>query len=323
MIEISKSYKDYLKGLTKTNLMVIVNDYHELCDIYKLEKETKIEKKKKQEIIDYILNNISNYINCLVKTLDLADFETLKTIVNNSKKINDEFLVDNREFINYLIEKKLLNQKENLEITKDVNDLLIKNVNDKSVIEYVTKQNKIYTISNGVMVAYGVVDTKFFEDIISSYDENALLKIKYYYKKEYVVESKKIVSTKLTNKKRITNYFKNQDYKQFTNKDFIELGSMEYHHGIKSYKKLIKMLKNNYVFKNSDIIYVDKVIIIPYLYNSLNEEEIANKNLEETVIKLFEFKGDSLKNKMLEKIKDIRNDFPLWEYRGKTKNEVK
>lgn len=82
------------------------------------------------------------------------------------------------------------------------------------------------------------------------------------------------------------------------------------------------MLKSNYIFKNKDIEFVDKYIVIPYLYNSLNEEEIAKDNLEETVIKYFEFKKDKLKNKMLEEIIKIRDEFPLWEYRGYTKKEV-
>ena len=77
-----------------------------------------------------------------------------------------------------------------------------------------------------------------------------------------------------------------------------------------------------YVFKNKDIEFVDENIVIPYLYNSLNEEDIAYKRLEETIENLFEFKSEKLKNKMLQEISKIRNEFPLWEYRGFTKMEV-
>ena len=48
----------------------------------------------------------------------------------------------------------------------------------------------------------------------------------------------------------------------------------------------------------------------------------AKKELEETIITLFEFKGDKLKQKMLEEVMKIRLEFPLWEYRGFTKLEV-
>ena len=83
------------------------------------------------------------------------------------------------------------------------------------------------------------------------------------------------------------------------------------------------MLKSNYIFRNKDIEFVDKFIVIPYLYNSLNEEEVAKENLEETVTKYFEFKGDKLKTKMLSEIMKIRDEFPLWEYRGFSKMEEK
>ena len=83
------------------------------------------------------------------------------------------------------------------------------------------------------------------------------------------------------------------------------------------------MLKSNYIFKNNDIKFVDQKIVIPYLYNSLNEEEIAKNNLIDTITTLFEFKSDKLKNKMLEEIVKIRDEFPLWEYRGFSKSEVK
>ena len=82
------------------------------------------------------------------------------------------------------------------------------------------------------------------------------------------------------------------------------------------------MLKNHYVFKRNDIDFVDNNVVIPYLYTSINEEEMAYKMLEETITNLFEFKGEKLKEKMLSEITEIRNEFPLWEYRGYTKMEV-
>ncbi|MDE6284378.1 MAG: hypothetical protein K2M17_01355, partial [Bacilli bacterium] len=185
------------------------------------------------------------------------------------------------------------------------------------------KQNSLYMLSEGIITAYGVISIEKFLEMTKSLDEKVLDKLENYYKKDFRIEEKQVISPKLTNKKRIEKYYKNQKLKEFTKKEFESLGELNYHHNIKSYKKLIKMLKNNYVFKNSDIMYIDKVIVIPYLYNSLNEEEKANKDLEETIIKLFEFKGDKLKQKMLEEIKNVRDYFPIWEYRGYSKNEVK
>ena len=111
------------------------------------------------------------------------------------------------------------------------------------------------------------------------------------------------------------------NYKKFTIKEYIALGRSIYHHNIKSYRKFIRMLKNYYVFKKKDIEFVDKYIVIPYLYNKINEEEVAKCILEETIVKLFEFKGDKLKTKMLTEIVKIRNEFPLWELSGHSKME--
>ena len=194
----------------------------------------------------------------------------------------------------------------------------------KSIANYVKKWDRIYKLMDGIIIAYGVVSKKYVDFIISGIENKELIypKLEYYYKREYDINNTMIKSKKLSNKKRINNYYKDDKYKGFTNKEYVEMGKNTYHHSIKAYKKLIKMLKNYYVFKNKDIDFIDKNIVIPYLYNSLNEEEIAYKNLEETITSLFEFKGDKLKNKMLLEIAKIRDEFPLWEYRGYTKMEV-
>ena len=252
-------------------------------------------------------------------SLDLKDYESLKNIL---KKNDPKTLNEHKELINYFIDKHIIFQKDNLEVPNDLEfKCCFKN---KDILKYVKKWNRIYDLANGIIIAYGVVSKKYFSFIISGIEEKdkIISKLEFYYKKEYIIEDKMIVSTKLSNKKRINKYFKDNNYKCFTNKEYVEMGKNIYHHNIKSYKKLIKTLKNFYVFKNKDIKFIDDNIVIPYLYNSLNEEDIANKNLEETIISLFEFKGDKLKNKMLQEISKIRNEFPLWEYRGFTKTEV-
>ncbi|MEG0794754.1 MAG: hypothetical protein RSG95_03050, partial [Bacilli bacterium] len=137
----------------------------------------------------------------------------------------------------------------------------------------------------------------------------------------YFIKNGAIISTKLNNKKRINKYLKSNVIKNFTKYELINLGNTTYHHGMKSYKKLIKTLKRNYVFKNHDILFVDNKIIIPYLYNSLNDEETARVNLEITISNYFEFNNEKLKELMLTKIIEIKKNFPLWEYRGFSREE--
>ena len=315
-------YQDYLQKLSKEKLQGIIDDYNNLGNIFNYDS-INTKKLKKEELIGKINEIKDNYFKYFVMSLDLKDFNTLKQLT--LKKINNDFLNENRDFINYLLDKEILFQEQELMISWDTIDLLKNIIKDKEVVKYVKNGDRIYKLVDGIIVAYGVVSRKYFDMLINDLEnhEQIIPKLDYHYKKEYIIDIKKIYSSKLTNKKRITRYVKNDKYKMFTNKEFVEMGISTYHHNIKAYKRFIKMLKNNYVFRNSDIEFVDKNIVIPYLYNSLNEEDDARKSLEETVTTLFEFKGDKLKQKMLEEIVKIRDEFPLWEYRGFTKLEVK
>lgn len=314
-------YEDYLDKITKEKLQSIIEDYNSLGSIYNLEK-INYKKLKKEDLIRKISEIKKDYFKYWIMSLDLEDFNVFKQLI--LRKNTNEFFNESREFINWLLDKNILFQEQELMLAKDLSILFKDLLKSKEVIKYVKNWNRIYKLVDGIIIAYGVVSRKYFDIIIGGIENCEIIipKLEYYYKKDYSIDKKKIVSNKLTNKKRINNYLKNSKYKMFTNKEFVEMGNSTYHHGIKSYKKFIKMLKNNYVFRNSDVLFVDKNIVIPYLYNSLNEEEIAKKNLQETVETLFEFKGDKLKEKMLEEIMKIRLEFPLWEYRGFTKMEV-
>lgn len=318
MIEIGVNYIEYLKKLKKEELIKIINDYNKLCDIYKEEKLDNT-KAKKDKLVNDIVNIKDKYLKYLIMSLDLNDYNNLKEVL---KKNTTKVLNEHKELINYLKGKYVIFQEDNLVIPNDLNyKACFKN---KEITNYVKKWSRIYDLVNGMIIAYGVISEDYFSFVTSGIEnkEEILPKLDFYYKKEYIIDDTKIVSTKLSNKKRINKYFKDNNYKNFTNKEYVEMGKNIYHHNIKVYKKFIKILKNYYVFKNKDIEFVDENIVIPYLYNSLNEEDIAYKRLEETIENLFEFKSEKLKNKMLQEISKIRNEFPLWEYRGFTKMEV-
>ena len=317
-----ENYIIFLQKLTKEKLQSIIDDYNQLSNIFNFDKvDTK--KMKKNDIISKIIEIKEEYLRYFVMSLDKQDYEILKNCL--SRKVKNDYLNEKRDFIKYMLNKNLIFQEDNLIIPRDIYMCLVNLLKEKEISKYIEKWDRIYKLVDGIIIAYGAIDRKYFDIIISGIEDNKLIipKLEYYYKKDYAIDNKKIVSLKLTNKKRINNYLKNTNYKMFKNSDFVAMADSKFHHNIKSYKKFIKMLKSNYIFKNNDIKFVDQKIVIPYLYNSLNEEEIAKNNLIDTITTLFEFKSDKLKNKMLEEIVKIRDEFPLWEYRGFSKNEVK
>ncbi len=322
MIVIGRELIVFLKSLKKAQLNIMAKDYNKLALIFDNESLGSL-KASNSVLINKLEENKKTYFNNLVKSLDKKDFDVLKKILSN-KKLTEEYLEENKSTIDYFIEKRILWQKENLEIPEDVIIFLKEFIKDKEIINYINKWNDLYTLASGIIIAYGVVDRSYFDDLLkSSFDlEKANQKLDFYYKKEFSIDSKKIISTKLSNKKRINKYLKDKNLKGFTNKDFILLGSHTYHRKIKSYKKFINTLKRNYVHKKEDMLFIDINIVTPYLYTSINEEKKALKDLEKTIDELFEFKNDKLKQKLLTSIVTIRETFPLWEYRGFTKIEV-
>jgi len=313
-------YKQLLNRLKKNELSNILKDYNKFASMFDL-VEVKDVSGKKETLIRDILEIKKDYVKALIMCLDLAGYEALKVIF--TKKYDATYLNDHRDLINYLISKKILWQMDNLIIARDILKDIKEVLKDKKIINHINKWDKTYRLVNGIIIAYGALDRNYFDILISKLKDkdNIYSMLEVYYKRDYSLDEN-IVSNKLTNQKRINKYLKDLNYKGFKMKDFIEMGSSIYHHNIKSYKTFIRVLKRNYVFSKDDIVFIDNNIIIPYLYNSLNEEKIANKNLEDTIINLFEFKGDKLKQKILSSVKLIREDFPLWEYRGFSKNEV-
>lgn len=320
MITHTIEYKDYLKKLKKDELTKILKDYNYLAKIYEKEELTTTLNKKDAlvEAIDGVKNE---YIKFLIMSLDLKDFSSITKILG--KRVKKEILDECKELIKYLLQKRVLWQEDDLAITEDIYRIVKKTIKDKSVVRYVKIWDNNYKYVAGIIIAYGVVDRGYFDILISGLKNNNHLieKLDFYYKRDYKITAKMLTSNKLTNKKKIDKYLKDINYKEFNYKDFMALGSSTYHHSIKSFKRLIKVLNNNYVFNKNDILFVDENVVIPYLYNSLNEEDIANKKLGETITSLFEFKGNKLKEKMLVSIKEIREEFPLWEYRGFSKLE--
>lgn len=309
----NKKINEYLSKLKKEELIDLVNHFHMLCEVNDFHKAIEIEKEKKEFILDYLVDLYSKYVKFFISSLDNEDYNLLKKIIKKSSILS----IDNK-FLKYLNDSKILFANE---MPKETKSLIKKYINNKKIVKDIRNNEKYYNIAKGIILAYGVIDINRFKELIGSYKYYLL--ISNYYKKDYIIQNDRVVSNKLSNKKKINKYYKDKDIKEFSKKDYLNLGKNIYHHDIKSYKKLIKILKKNYIFKNYDIIFVDKMIVTPYLYNSLSDEKLARENLEQAIDNYFEFHNQKLKDMMLNNIIKIKKEFPLWEYRGKSSSEVR
>ena len=293
-------YKKHLNSLKKEELLDLVSLYNEYNHLNK-----DITKLKKNEIISYIIENINKYISFVITTMDKNTFKLMK------KNIKDD------KVIQYLNNYKLV-IKDN--IPDDILVIIKKIIKQKKTKNIIAYNDKIYYVINGIIIAYGTIYLDELENIIGK--ENLLL-VKVNPLKNYELANDYIHYQSLKNKRKINSLNKNKDKRTFTLKEYQKLGNSTYHHTNRYYKKLINILKSNYNFKKHDIMFLDEVIIIPYLYNNVKDEIIALDNLSNNMDMYFEFTHNNLKKRIISYIQKIKEDFPIWEYWGKSINEVK
>lgn len=308
MTKDSIKFDDYLEELKKDDLNAIVDNYNKLAAIYK-DKTIGIKGLKKEDIVELIIKNKTNYVRYVLSIISKEECE--KLLDNNyPKNLQD-----------YLQKYQLLDEEKVL--YRDIKKIVEKLLKEEDFVKKLKEWDNINTIVNGLIIAYGVVDTDYVKDILSKYGDIeqifSLLKLGIH---NYSIEKKKMVSKLLTSRKRIDKYYSDNNLKEFSIKELQSLGNNKYHYNIKEYKKLISTLKNYYVFKKNDINFIDENIIIPYLYTSINEEKNAKNVLMSSLQEHFEFRKDRLQEKICQLVDGIRNNFPLWEYRGHSKKEV-
>ncbi len=298
-----KQYIDLLKKLKKEEILKIVNLFHQYCLFYDYPIAEEINKEKKENIISYLMDKLDVYVKFVISSIDYKELEKLK----KTKDYNLELFKKN-----YLIINDTL--------SSDIKKLISQYLKNKSVNKKIKENKEIYLLARGIMTCYGALPLSLFKTLIG---EKEYLLISINNDNLYKIEDDKIYINKITNKRKINKYIKNNDLKKYSKNAYLKLGNNTYHHTFTTYKKLIRVLKNNYLFKNKDINFLDEKIVIPYLYNNTKDEDMALNNLDEAILKYFEFGNSKLKEKIISSLKLVREEFPLWEYRGRSIKEEK
>ena len=133
-------YTELLNSLKKSDLVKIVNMFHEYCLVYNYNIAKEITKEKKEAIINYLIDQKNIYIKYLIYSLDLEDYKLLKKDFNNLKE--------------YLKEKYVI---INDTLAIDVKDIINKLIKNKNTLKIINKNNELYLLSKGIITAYGVI----------------------------------------------------------------------------------------------------------------------------------------------------------------------
>ncbi len=310
-MKLEVSYYEIIKNLKKEMLITIINKFHAFCEVFNYPMAVEVNKLKKEDIINYLVDKQKVYLKFIIESLDYKTFKTLKKL--SKKKINNTTSNDWNVLSTYGL-------VTNESIGKDTFILLKKYVSQKSAVKRVKENSKIYAIAEGIIVAYGVLPLDDFKKLLGNEENYKLVWL--HASLNYEINEDKVISKKLSNKRKINKYCRDKNLKEFGVTDFRRLGEETYHHYNRQYKKLMHEIKSNYIFRKHDIMFLDSVVIIPYLYNNSSDEKEAAEALDATIEKYFEISRINLKNDIITKIKELKKSFPMWELRGYTISEV-
>lgn len=326
MKKVSIMYEDFLKEKTKQDIIDYLN-------FFNIKYRHNGSKDNLERILFNSLEEIVRYSFNLFQNDELAN---IKLVIKNSGyvKIKANYLL--QYFMNNLARfglVKIISETEYL-MPKEVVRYFKLCLKDKQILKNVKQNTKEYNLLLGIINTYGVLTFEKFYTIYSKSFEykktelyDKLLILQKFYLEFNILNDKNnkyICNNYFEKLKEVKKYIKKKaEYKEFTQKELVNIYNFKYMCKFKPYKKLLSFVKKNYYLNEKDIKVFHKYVIIPYL----NDIQIgctgAEENLSINIDKYFEYKNEKHKGKFMELIKEIINYYPMWKYYGFSQMEVK
>ena len=309
MKKVSIMYEDFLKEKTKQDIIDYLN-------FFNIKYRHNGSKDNLERILFNSLEEIVRYSFNLFQNDELAN---IKLVIKNSGyvKIKANYLL--QYFMNNLARfglVKIISETEYL-MPKEVVRYFKLCLKDKQILKNVKQNTKEYNLLLGIINTYGVLTFEKFYTIYSKsfeYKEtelyDKLLILQKFYLEFNILNDKNnkyICNNYFEKLKDVKKYIKKKaEYKEFTQKELVNIYNFKYMCKFKPYKKLLSFVKKNYY---------------------LNDIQIgctgAEENLSINIDKYFEYKNEKHKGKFMELIKEIINYYPMWKYYGFSQMEVK
>ncbi len=322
------SAKEFYNSLDKNSLNNIIVTYYILSNNEEDLKDFISYKPKKSEMIDFICENLKEIIkSCLIN----CELDTCNEILFiASKKGIRKFDDGNFKPLLSIVDLKLgcvkydkKTKKMLVFIPEEIRKNIIRIFKDDNIIECIKENDNLGNIILGIMSTYGVIELNRLGELLEI-DGNYLL--------EYILRRK--VSNEICeicynngniligsiglNEKfmlDLNEMHKKYNIRKYSLDDYKKIECGEYLESLKSYKKLVKYLKDEYRFSNPDLVMFRDLVVLNFINNieekEFNATEALYRDLDDFI------KKDEVEYKKIEKmVKDIYKEYPKWEKFG-------
>lgn len=320
-IQKTLAYKDYLLELNKS-------DVTKILDTFQIDYK---KNQKKEVYVEKVLDNVDKIVSDTLDIFQMDEYHNIKLLVKKNGKITIR--------INYLLGAFL----ENLERNKLIKEIKPKTyimpkelvngykrkLKNKTTSVKIKETTYEYALIKGFVNTYGVIDFNRFYDVYSKkyklQKDQTLERISFmsaFYEEIRLYESnnKKYLSHYAIKNLKACNAFikKKGDYAVYTIEELISIYDFSFLNKCKSYKAVVKFIKRNYNVEKSNFKIINNYILSPFLTSYQQNREDAMKLLSDLIDKHFEFKNQKHKNKFMDLIEKVTEDYPSWSLKGYT-----
>ncbi len=314
------SFKKFLEDKKIQEIDLIINKFSELSEL-----SLKYNNLKKSQKIALFINNLDNYLENLVKIFSEDEYKVFKLL--SKRKSYKKSLLSETE-INILEILKVYNlayieTKKNEEyyyIYPDIKKMLFKTIN-KNNYKYILLWKDKINFVRGIINVFGIVS---FDDLFLIYTKNysetkeQLLKvlnkqisIHKYYKIGEIKKKIYIYNYNFSSLKLAEEFINENDLDKYGYLTYIEYGNRTFKYN-KEYKRLIKLIKRNYVYKKTDLMKFINISLNKYVDLYQIDVDMAQKFLKKCLKDKFEFKNDELESKLMIQIEKLAKEEPRW-----------
>ena len=292
--------------------------------------------KPKNEIIEYINNNLEDILYCYLEMFNDYELEQLKILMNrNGKKVYFAKKDISIGFLTFIKTHALGNVEYNKEedyvkvfIPEKFIKIFRKGLRDYDLLDRNKLIQEVSHFIDLIVNAYGIISIKkiheIFAKLMYKIDINKLIEIVFInsahtentflctYRKEQLV-----FGVDFEDDKDAIEFYKKQEgeYKLFSLKDYEALYDGSYMYTLKSYNELANYLIKKYKLSNADLDYIDEYMINDFMMCSQTDPVLAETHFKYKIKKRFDADNETI-NEALILLKNIYNEYPKWSKRG-------